>query len=116
MRIRALENLKTARLAGRKPAGYVSVWLDAWPEFADPDCDVLVGPGETVSRLDLRPLVGCLATLYVEAMTPRAAAMVDRMRAVCAEVVVIVESWLDRGEAGFRVAASGDPEPLPEAA
>lgn len=113
MTIRALANLEARRRAGHKPAADVWVWLDSWPEWSDGESDVHVAQADSTVRIDLRPLVGCTAVLFVDSITPRSASLLDRLKPLCARVDVVIAAWLDRGEIGFRVERDGEPQDFP---
>lgn len=90
-----------------RPTMPVQLWLDSWPEFIsefdESSLAVTIGPMQAVSRFDLRPLVGLDVDLFIDAVTPRSSALLDRLKALSPRIMVTVTEWLDRGEVGFFV-------------
>lgn len=112
----ALRRLLAIRMARRvRPAFPIRVWLDSWPWFVRPAGEVLIGPEHSVARADMRPLLGCDVDLFVPSMSPRAWALLERLKPLSPKILVVVVDWLDRGEVGFMVVAGGEPIDLPVA-
>lgn len=82
--MRALDALMQARLQGAKPAiVFVTLGGEQFPWWRDgTTCEIVIDDDEPLSKLDLRPLVGCEVVVIAWDRNARLRAITDRLKSL----------------------------------
>ena len=94
-----MKPLEAMRLAGRRPAGHVWLWLgdyapSRWERWADSTVEISIPPAAAVERLDLRPLVGLRVIVVADTYSRPLLRFLARLKEYAVAVECFVLDWM----------------------
>lgn len=94
-----MKPLAAMRLAGKRPAGHVWLWLgdyapSRWERWADSTVEISIPPAAAIERIDLRPLVGLRVIVVAPTYNPHLLRLLARLKEYAIAIECFVINWM----------------------
>lgn len=94
-----MKPLAAMRLAGKRPAGEVWLWLgdyapSRWERWADSTVEISIPPAAAIERLDLRPLVGLRVIVVAPTYNRPLLRFLSRLKGYAIAIECFVLDWM----------------------
>ncbi len=94
-----MKPLEAMRLAGKRPAAPVWLWLGdycptRWERWSDSTVEISIPPAAAVDRIDLRPLVGLRVIVVAETYNRPLLQFLTRLKQYATAIECFVVDWL----------------------
>ena len=94
-----MKPLEAMRLAGKRPAGAVWLWLGdyaptRWQRWADSTVEIAIPRAAAIERIDLRPLVGLRVIVVADTYNRPLLRFLARLKGYAVAVECFVLDWM----------------------